>query len=99
MLGLDVEQPLPGSIVHQGIHVASVYAFEFQQLACDIQWDGQALCNHFRRGFRSEIKNHLLNIITYISNMQSNNETFINTIKNIIISMLGIFLFVLSQCS
>ena len=39
----------------------SVYASEFRQLACDVQWDGQALCDHFRRGLRSEIKNLLLN--------------------------------------
>ena len=39
----------------------SVYASEFRQLACDVQWDGQALCDHFRRGLRNEIKNLLLN--------------------------------------
>ena len=47
--------------LHQGMRPVSVYASEFRQLACDVQWDGQALCDHFRRGLRSEIKNLLLN--------------------------------------
>ena len=47
--------------LHQGMRSVSVYASEFRQLACDVQWDGQALCDHFRRGLRSEIKNLLLN--------------------------------------
>ena len=47
--------------LHQGMRPVSVYASEFRQLACDVQWDGQALCDHFRRGLRSEIKNLLVN--------------------------------------
>ncbi len=47
--------------LHQGMRAVSVYASEFRQLACDVQWDGQALCDHFRRGLRSDIKNLMLN--------------------------------------
>ena len=47
--------------LHQGMRPVSVYASEFRQLACDVQWDNQALCDHFRRGLRSDVKNLLLN--------------------------------------
>ena len=40
---------------------ASVYASEFRQLACDVNWDDQALCDQFRRGLRNDVKNLLLN--------------------------------------
>ena len=33
----------------QGSRPASVYASEFHQVSCDVSWDDQALCDHFRR--------------------------------------------------
>ena len=47
--------------LEQGSRAASVYASEFRQLACDVNWDDQALVDHFRRGLRSNVKNLLLN--------------------------------------
>ena len=47
--------------LQQGSRAASLYASEFRQLACDVKWDDQALCDHFRRGLRGDIKNLLLN--------------------------------------
>ena len=47
--------------LEQGLHAASVYASEFRQLACDVNWDDQALVDHFRRGLRINVKNLLLN--------------------------------------
>ena len=47
--------------LQQGERAASTYASEFRQLACDVEWDGQALLDQFRRGLRGEIKNLLLN--------------------------------------
>ena len=47
--------------LQQGQRAASIYASEFRQLACDVEWDGQALLDQFRRGLRGEIKNLLLN--------------------------------------
>ena len=45
----------------QGSRATSVYASKFRQLACDVNWDDQALTDHFRRGLRSNVKNLLLN--------------------------------------
>ena len=47
--------------LEQGLHATSVYASEFRQLACDVNWDDQALVDNFQRGFRSNVKNLLLN--------------------------------------
>ena len=47
--------------LEQGSRAASVYASEFRQLACDVNWDDQALVDNFQRGFRSNVKNLLLN--------------------------------------
>ena len=47
--------------LEQGSRATSVYASEFRQLACDVNWDDQALADHFRRGLRSNVKNLLLN--------------------------------------
>ena len=58
----DAELPLPNSIHYiKGIRLVSVYTSEFRQLAWNVQWDGQALCDHFHQGLRSEIKHLLLN--------------------------------------
>jgi hypothetical protein len=32
---------------HQGTHLASMYVFEFKQLACDISWDKVVLMSQF----------------------------------------------------
>ena len=40
--------------LQQGEHAASIYACEFCQLACDVEWDGQALLDQFCRGLRGE---------------------------------------------
>ena len=45
----------------QGSCPASVYASEFRQIACDVSWDDQALCNHFRCGLQNDVKTLLLN--------------------------------------
>ena len=42
--------------LQQGQRAASIYASEFRQLACDVEWDGQALLDQFRRGLQGEIK-------------------------------------------
>ena len=47
--------------LQQGSRPASIYASEFRQLACDVNWDDQALCDQFRRGLRNDVKNLLLN--------------------------------------
>ena len=47
--------------LHQGKRPISVYASEFRQVACDVQWDNQALCNHFYWGLRNDVNNLLLN--------------------------------------
>ena len=45
----------------QGSRPASVYASEFHQISCDVSWDDQALCDHFRRGSRNDVETLLLN--------------------------------------
>jgi hypothetical protein len=47
--------------LQQGLRAASAYASEFRQIACDVDWDEQALRDLFRQGLRSDIKNLLLN--------------------------------------
>ena len=47
--------------LEQGSRATSDYASEFRQLACDVNWDDQALVDHFRWGLRSNVKNLLLN--------------------------------------
>mgnify|MGYP007129903615 CR=1 FL=1 len=49
----------------------SVYASKFKQLTCDVRWDDQALCDHFCRGLRSDVKNLLLNFSETISLSQA----------------------------
>ncbi len=41
---------------------ASAYILEFQQLACDLDWNDTALITMFRWGFRDDIKTLLLNL-------------------------------------
>ena len=49
--------------LEQGSRATSVYASEFRQLACDVNWDDQALADHFRHGLRRNVKNLLLNFL------------------------------------
>jgi hypothetical protein len=49
--------------LQQHSHPASVYVLEFHQLACDVNWDDQVLCDQFRRGLRNDVKNLLLNFL------------------------------------
>ena len=49
--------------LQQGSRPASVYASEFRQIACDVSWDDQALCDQFRRGLRNDVKTLLLNFL------------------------------------
>jgi hypothetical protein len=48
--------------LQQGECAASVYASEFRQISCNVEWDGQAL-DQFRRGLHGEIKHLLLNFL------------------------------------
>ena len=57
--------------LHQGKRPVSVYAYEFRQFACDVQWGDQALCDHFCRSPRSDVKNLLLNFSETISLSQA----------------------------
>ena len=47
----------------QGSCLASVDTSEFRQIACDVSWDDQALCDHFSRGLRNDVKTLLLNFL------------------------------------
>ena len=48
-------------LLHQGKCLVLVYASKSRQLACDAQWDDQALCDHFHCGLQSDVKNLLRN--------------------------------------
>jgi hypothetical protein len=41
-------------------HLATMYALDFKQLACDISWNEVALMNQFQYGLRSDVKDLLL---------------------------------------
>ena len=41
----------------------STHASEFRQLACDVGWGDQALCDQFCRGLTGDVKNLLLNFL------------------------------------
>jgi hypothetical protein len=45
------------------MHLLFVYASQCRQLARDVQWDDQALCDYFRQGLPSDVKNLLLNFL------------------------------------
>jgi hypothetical protein len=46
--------------LQQGTHSAIVYASEFKQLACDINWGEVALIDQFRCGLRDNVQDLLL---------------------------------------
>jgi hypothetical protein len=48
--------------LRQGSRSASVYAFDFRQLACDINWGEEALISQFHWGLRDDVKGLLLNL-------------------------------------
>lgn len=48
--------------LQQRSRAASVYAAEFRQLACDVDWDDKALISAFRWGLRDDVKDLLLNL-------------------------------------
>ena len=48
--------------LQQRLRAASVYAAEFRQLACDVDWDDKALISAFRWGLRDDVKDLLLNL-------------------------------------
>ena len=47
--------------LQHGSHPASIYASEFHQIACDVNWNDQALCGHFCRGIQNDVKTLVLN--------------------------------------
>ena len=50
------------SCLRQGTRSASNYASEFQQLACDINWDEAALISQFYYGLQDGVKDLLLTL-------------------------------------
>lgn len=48
--------------LRQGTQSASVYASDFRQLACDINWDEEALMSQFHWGLRDDVKDLLLSL-------------------------------------
>jgi hypothetical protein len=48
--------------LQQGTHSANVYASEFRQLACDINWGKAALIDQFRCGLRDDVQDLLLTL-------------------------------------
>lgn len=48
--------------LRQGVRPASVYASDFRQLVCDINWDEEALMSQFHWGLRDDVKDLLLSL-------------------------------------
>ena len=48
--------------LRQGARSASIYASDFRQLACDINWDKEALISQFYWGLRDDVKDLLLTL-------------------------------------
>jgi len=49
--------------LQQGTRSAIVYASEFRQLACDVNWGEAALIDQFRCGFRDDVQDLLLILV------------------------------------
>ena len=47
--------------------VASIYAADFCQLACDVDWDDNTLISAFRWELQDDIKDLLLNLLDQVS--------------------------------
>jgi hypothetical protein len=65
------------------ISPSSIYATDFRQLACDVDWDDKALFSAFWWGFRDDLKDILLNLLdplilteTITQVMQYDNQLF-----------------------
>ena len=48
--------------LQQGAGSASIYASDFRQLACDINWDEEALMSQLYWGLRDDVKDLLLSL-------------------------------------
>jgi hypothetical protein len=46
--------------LRQGSRSAAIYAAEFQQLTCDLDWNDKAFMTRFRYGLRDDVKNLLI---------------------------------------
>jgi hypothetical protein len=44
----------------QGTRSAAIYAAEFQQLTCDLEWNDKAFINRFRYGLKDDVKDLLI---------------------------------------
>jgi len=49
--------------LQQRTRSATIYASEFKQLACDVNWEEAALIDHFRCGLRDDVQDLLLTLI------------------------------------
>jgi hypothetical protein len=47
----------------QGTRSAIVYASEFRQLTCDVNWGEAALIDQFRCGLRDDVQDFLLTLV------------------------------------
>lgn len=63
--------------LRQGSRSASLYASEFRQLACDINWGEEALVSQFQWGLRDDVKDLLLSF----SDPQNLNEAISQAVK------------------
>jgi hypothetical protein len=48
--------------LHQETRSAAIYAAEFQQLTCDLQWNDKVFINRFRYGLKNDVKDLLITI-------------------------------------
>jgi hypothetical protein len=46
--------------LRQGTQSAAIYAAEFQQLTCDLEWNDKAFINPFRYGPKDDMKDLLI---------------------------------------
>jgi hypothetical protein len=46
--------------LRQGTRSAAIYATEFQQLTCDLEWNDKAFINRFRYGLKDDVKDLLI---------------------------------------
>jgi hypothetical protein len=46
----------------QGTRSVAIYAAEFQQLTCDLEWDDKAFINRFQYGLKDDVKDLLINM-------------------------------------
>jgi hypothetical protein len=46
--------------LYQETRSIAIYAVEFQQLTCDLEWNDKALINRFRYGLKDNVKDLLI---------------------------------------